>query len=981
METFGSCLRHAHRFFNGQLSITYLSKGETLKKLGMLLCVTALLLIAVACNPGPEAQTAAKADTKLEIPFEKYTLDNGLEVILHQDKSDPIVAMATLVHVGSNRERIGKTGFAHFFEHMSFNDSENVPQGANRKMIEEWGGSRNGGTWNDGTIYFEVVPTDSLEKLMWIDSDRLGYMINTVTEAALENEKQVVKNEKRQRVDNRPYGHTGTVLAQTLYPEGHPYSWPVIGSLEDLQNATLEDVKEFYHQFYGPNNATLVVAGDFEIAEAKDMIQRWFGEIKRGPEVPKLDPMPVTLAETTKVYHLDNFARVPELRITYPTVEMFHKDAYALSALARILSVGKRAPLFRTVVSKHKLAPSADTFASSEELAGTFTIRVRANKGAKLDDVKAAVDEALADFEANGFSDKDLERIKAGQETEFYDGIGSVLNKAFGLARYNTYAGDPGFVSEDVARIAAVTREDIMRAYNTYIKGKHAVITSFVPKAEKDLVLSGSTKADVFEEPIVKGAEKEVVQTTATYEKTPSTFPRTMPEDGPAPKIKSPSIWEASTENGMRLLGVEHQELPMIEFSVTVKGGHYLDPIDKSGVAYLNAQLMNEGTSQRTPEELEDAIGLLGSDISISSGNEYTTLKAVCLARNFQATMDIAAEMLLQPRFDETEFNRLKAAAINRARQSGASPSRISSMAMARLVYGDKHILGHPSSGTEASLADINLEDVKQYYHSNFAVSASSFHVAGAVSQADAEKAAMVFNGNWPSSQVTMPSYDSPKRADSQKIYFVDIPGSKQSVLTAGLPLVDQGPDTHFFTNVAQNRLGSGSSSRLTQLLRIKKGYTYGAYSGVSRTQLGSLFMARTSVRANVTLESLQLLRGEIRNYAPTFTEETLATTKNIIAKRNASRFETLGSLVSLLENMSAYDLPMGTLDNQQKQVANLTLDQVRELVSTQLNEDHMIYLVVGDGQTQIAEVGQLGYGKPVLLDRTGKPLDTGQHE
>jgi len=343
----------------------------------------------VSAELTPAAKGSPTTSGALDIPFEKYTLSNGLDVVLHRDTSDPIVAITTLVHVGSSREVPGKTGFAHFFEHMSFNDSENVPRGANRKYIGELGGTRNGGTWNDGTIYYEIVPKDAFEKLLWIDSDRLGYMINTVTEQALENEKQVVKNEKRQRVDNRPYGHTRVVIPSLLYPEDHPYNWPVIGSLEDLQAATLADVSEFYERYYGAANATLVIAGDIDLDYTKELVERWFGEIRRGPEIKPLKPRPVQLKQTKSVFHEDNFAELPELTMTFPTVEQYHPDSYALDALGSLLSSGKRAPLYNVIVEQQQLAPRARASQSSAEIAGTFDISLRRRPGPGQDGDRA----------------------------------------------------------------------------------------------------------------------------------------------------------------------------------------------------------------------------------------------------------------------------------------------------------------------------------------------------------------------------------------------------------------------------------------------------------------------------------------------------------------------------------------------------------------------------------------------------------------
>lgn len=303
-------------------------------KLTRILSLIIMTVIISNCS-----QTASMEEKEFKIEYEKFTLENGLEVVLHEDHSDPIVAVATLMHVGSNREKPGKTGFAHFFEHMSFNDSENVPRGANRKLIPEWGGSRNGGTWSDGTIYYEVVPKDAFEKILWIDSDRLGYMINTVTKDALEAEKQVVKNEKRQRVDNAPYGFTDEIIRKNLYPAGHPYSWTVIGELPDLQAATIDDVKEFYDQYYGAGNATLVIAGDIDVEETKELVEKWFGEIRKGPEVNKPKPMPVSLDKVKSLHFEDNFAKLPELRMIFPTVEDYNEDMYALNVLGHFITI------------------------------------------------------------------------------------------------------------------------------------------------------------------------------------------------------------------------------------------------------------------------------------------------------------------------------------------------------------------------------------------------------------------------------------------------------------------------------------------------------------------------------------------------------------------------------------------------------------------------------------------------------------------
>jgi zinc protease len=932
--------------------------------------VTALLLL-VACYTGNSV------DTQFEIPFVKYTLDNGLDVILHQDRSDPIVAIATLIHAGSNREKPGKTGFAHFFEHMSFNDSENVPRGANRKMIGELGGTRNGGTWTDGTIYYEVVPKDAFEKLMWIDSDRLGYMINTVTEWALENEKEVVKNEKRQRVDNRPYGHARQIVPQALYPADHPYHWPVIGSLEDLQAATLEDVREFYERYYGANNATLVIAGDIEIDETKALVQSWFGEIRRGPEVEPLPPMPVTLDETRSLYHLDNFAKLPELRMVYHTVESFHDDSYALDVLGNILSEGKRAPLYNVIVEEQELAPRVTAYNDSSELAGTFTIQVRAKDSVDLDAVKSAVDTALTRFEEQGFLDKDLERIKAEQETAFYNSISSVLGKAFQLASYNEYAGDPGRVTEEVARIQSVTRQDVLDVYERYIKGKHHVMTSFVPKDEPELIVEGAKQAVVQEEKIVQGAEKTVeADPDFEYERTETEWDRSEPALGPPPVLRPPDIWSAEAENGMAVLGIEHDELPLVQFRIVVEGGHLLDPPDKAGAAELLANLMMEGTKNKTPEELEDAIGELGASIGVRGGREGIVISANGLSRHYDELLALTTEILLEPRWDEKEFGRLKSKQLTDIRQGQGDPQTIAQNAFQKVLYGDDHILSLPSRGTIDSVSSISLDDLRKFYARNLSPSVAAFHVAGDIGRDRVLASLSDLETRWEAKQVEFPSYAVAEAPSTPKVYFIDVPGSKQSVINVGCLAIRGGEDDYNNLVYANNRLGSGSSARLTQLLRIEKGYTYGAGSWIPRRREVAPFQASTSVRANVTLESLELLKQQLQTYGPTFTEEDLATTKNLLIKQATREFETLGSLLGVLEEISRFELPLDYIEKEQQELMALTLDQLRGTIGRYMNEQRMAYVIVGDGETQKKRLSGLGYGKPIVLDVDGNPVE-----
>jgi zinc protease len=933
-----------------------------------------ILLVPLACLCACDSDDGGPA--RFEIPYAKYTLDNGLEVVLHQDHSDPIVAIATLVHVGSSREKPGKTGFAHFFEHMAFNDSENVPRGANRKLIGELGGTRNGGTWTDGTVFYEVVPKDAFEKLMWIDSDRLGYMINTVTEWALENEKQVVKNEKRERVDNRPYGPMRELLPKYLYPAEHPYSWSVIGSLEDLQAATLDDVREFYDRYYGAANATLVIAGDIEIEPTRALVEKWFGEIRRGPDVPPLEPLPAALDRSPAVYHVDNFAKLPELHVVYPTVEMLHEHSWALDALASILAEGKRAPLYNVVVEERKLAPEVSADNASSELAGTLTFRVRAHEGVDLDDVLAAIDAALARFEEQGFLDRDLARIKAEQETRVYNEISSVLGKAFQLATYNEFAGDPGYLTEEIERIRTVTREDVLAVYDRYVKGKHRVLASSVPQGGEALALAGAERAELPEERIVLGAEPVVAaDADVAHDRTPTRADRSEPPLGPMPEIRTPAVWSAELANGLRVLGIEQRELPLVEFRIVIEGGHLLAPPDKAGVTPLLAELLTEGTRGKTPEALEDAIGELGARIDVAAGRETLVLSANGLSRHFEALVALATEILLEPRWDAAEFERLKAAQLNLVRQREGEPSSIAADAFDRVLYGDRHVFAVPEEGTETTVPGLALEDLQRYYERNVSPGLATVAVAGDVSRAAVLAALRRLESDWKSRPVEFPRYELPAPPERPSVHFIDVPGSKQSVLLAGkLALPGSHPD---YNNVviANDRLGAGSSSRLFQLLRIEKGYTYGAGSNIPRRREPAPFVASSSVRANVTLESLELLRDQLRGYGPTFTQQDLDTTKNLLVKKASREFETLDDLLDVLEHIGRFDLPLDFIARDQRELMALTLDDVRSTIATDMDERRMAYVVVGDGATQRSRLAGLGYGEPVLRAVHGAPL------
>ncbi|PKG82458.1 peptidase M16 [Colwellia sp. 75C3] len=952
-------------------------------KLTKIFALSALALSITACNTSSESTNtpvqATVAQAQLPtVALEKYTLANGLEVVLHQDKSDPVVAVAILYHVGSNREKLGRTGFAHFFEHMLFQNSENVGPGNFIKNIGNMGGTLNGGTWQDGTIYYELFPQDGLEKVLWMESDRMGYFINTVTPEGLENEKQVVKNEKRQSVDNRPYGHTEYVTLTALYPEGHPYSWDVIGSLEDLQNATLADVREFYQQWYGVNNATLVLAGDFETDEAKTWIKKYFGELEPRGDVTPLPPMPVVIEKSKSLYHEDNFATLPELTLTLPTIEQYQKEAYALDLLAEILADGKDSVLYKNIVEQDKLAPSVSASNYSSELAGTFTLKVRAFNDIELDKVKVSIDNALAQFAKEGFTDAQLERIMTKRETAFYGELTSVFNKASTIAQHNELAGDPSLVTKEIELFRAVTRDDIMAVFNKYIVNKNTIATSFVPKGKKSLALTGAVKAKVVEEEIVQGAETAAKQEANTEKLTPiaqapSSFDRSvMPKDGVLSSVKLPDVQKITMDNGLTVLSIEHTELPLVSFSIRVMGGHSLDPSGKDGVANLLTSIMMEGTKNKTPQQLEQAMGEMGASFRFTTSDEYITLTGNALAKNYQAAMTLAQEIILEPRWDAAEWDRIKQETKANIQQASANPGAIAQNVYAKIMYGANSKLATSVSGTAENVDNITLDDVKKYYQANLAANLTTVHVAGAVKRNDVIKSLSAFSTQLKSMEVALPEVTALPTIDKAQVYFVDVPGAKQSFLRIGMPAMVANADDYYQAVAVNHNLGGSFSGQLFQILRLQKGYTYGAYSGISRENAGGLFTARSSVRSNVTLESMQTFREIMANYSDGFDDNALAMTKSVLTKSNARAFETTGSLMGVLQNISSYDLASNYVEKQQTALQHMTLEQAKATISTYINPDKMVYLVVGDAETQLPRMKELGLGEPIVLDKKG---------
>ncbi len=933
------------------------------------LLVIGAALVLASCADRANVDTGQLSEVK----FEKYTLANGLDVVLHVDRSDPIVAIDLAVHVGSSRELPGRTGFAHLFEHLLFLDSENLGFGGLDEMNTRIGGEgTNGFTTNDMTQYFQAVPKDALEKIIWAEADKIGYFINTVTTPVLEKEKQVVKNEKRQSVDNRPYGHRWYIVGKALYAKDHPYNWQVIGSLADLDAATLADVKDFYKKWYVPNNVTVTLSGDFDVAQAKTWVEKYFGEIPRGADIEPIAPRASGLNRTKSLYYEDNFATVAEYGMVWPTVPQYHKDSYALKILSSYLGDGKRAPFNEVLIDEEKLTSSINIFTNNAELAGEFYILIDAREGGDIDGLVGGVARAFERFEKNGISQSDLDMIKTAQEVAFYDNLQSALGKAIRLGEYNMFTGDPGFINRDIKNIQAVTKADVMRVYNTYIKDKPRVLTSIVPKGKPDLALEGAELAEIVEEKIVQGAEKEVVESEdkRDWPRTASGFDRTVePPFGPAYNLPIPDVWKGRLVNGVELTGIENGETPLVYFSLNIDAGRNRGSVDKPAVAALTADMLEKGTVSMTTAEFEDALNALGASISVGSGQTTTAIRGSTLARNFDATMALVTDMLLNPRWDEEEFELLVSEAMDAITANANNPGAISRRIWPQILYPPDHMFHYTSSGPKNKLAAVTIDDLKAFHAKNYAPGGASFRVVGNIGQAQVKKALAELAGTWVT--VTPPAISLPQARvpDSAELYFYDVPEAKQSVLRFGYPVLDALDPDYPKANAMNYLLGKIYTSKLMTELRVNKGYTYGIRSGFNVIKDRGTFTVRSSVRANVTLEATQLIRDILANYGTEFTEDNLATMKSALIRGQALQTETLNAKLGMLDGIASYGWADDYMARNAEMVKAMDLTGFKRLAETYLRPEAMYYFIVGDGKTQGERLKNLGLGDPVMLN------------
>jgi len=917
-------------------------------------------------------EKVVKKGHELVIPFQKYVLPNGLTVILIEDHSDPIVHVDVSYHVGSAREEIGKSGFAHFYEHMMFEGSDHVKSGDHFKTINAAGGTLNGQTSRDKTIYFETVPSNQLEKMLWLESDRMGFLINAVTQKKFEIQRSTVKNERGQNYDNRPYGLVGEATSKNLYPYGHPYSWLTIGYVEDLNKVDVNDLKRFFLRWYGPNNAVLSIGGDIDVKQTLAWVEKYFGSIPRGPEVDKtVLPAPV-LTENRYASYTDNYARLPLLYITYPGVKVYDKDQSALDALSLIIGEGKNSIFYKNFIKTRKAA-EADMSSSNAELAGEISIEAVPYPGQTLADMKKIVDDSFAEFEKRGVTDDDLARFKGSAEADFVNSLASVSGKVSELSSAQILTGDPNQIGRELADIRKVTKEDVMRVYNQYIKGKAAVILSVLPKNSNMQPVAPDNYT--IDQKNYKAPDYGYAN--LTYHKAVDNFDRNvMPPAGPNPVIKVPPFWTATTVNGIKMIGTDNNEIPSVTLSLNIKGGGLMAAKDpsKAGLPNIVAQMLNDETQNYTAEQMNSALEKIGSSISVSAGNDKTVFTVSSLTKNIDETLALLKERLLHPKFTQEELDRIKTQDLQSIQIAKTQPANIASNVFNKLLYGKDNIRTFGLSGNEKTIPNITLADVNAYYEANFSPSITSVVVVGDINEASI-KSKLGFLNDWKDKQVTVPEpiADVPS-VEKNTVYVVDVPHAAQSQIRMGYltGLNYDATGTFYRLGIVNYSLGGGFDSRLNMDLREEKGWTYGVSSGFNSGHYGGVFGASTGVRSASTDSAVMEIIKDTRAFADKgISQEELEFTQNSIGLSDARKYETNGQKADFLAHIQEFDLKSSFVTEENNILSGMTTEQVDDLAKKYLNPDQMTILVVGDKGQIIPGLQELGY-KVIELDADG---------
>ena len=936
-------------------------------------------------------ETVNAEEGKLIVPYKRYVLPNGLNLIVSEDHSDPVAHINVTYHVGSARETPGKSGFAHFFEHMLFQGSKHVADEEHFKLIKQYGGEVNGNTTRDRTVYIETFPSNFTETALWMEADRMGFFLEGFTNKKFENQRSTVKNEKDQRY-GVPYGFLMEVKDQQLYEMSrgkndpiHPYSWSTIGFVDDLNRADSNDLRNFFLRWYGPNNACIIVSGDVVTKDVVKWTEKYFGGIPKGKTVRDQRIKPVQLDKNLIKSYDDPNAYVPLMYITYPGVYVMHKDEAALDLLSYLMGSTKSSPIYKafmdTELALQANASNNPLSAANHELAGEFSFTLVGYPWSDMYKLRSRLFEVIDSFEYTGFSDDDLARAKANITSSIGNGLENVSTKASILSQswYLNARNDSNqlFSPEDaITAFNSVTKEDIMRVYKRYLKGKNSATIDIKPLQVQD-----GEKAAKYES-YNPNVDFNSVNMNLEYQNlrervVKDNFDRSVrPTPSGIKPVAVPEIYKYKLSNGVDLWGTEFNETSKVLIRISTDGGSILENGKENpwGVSSLTANALEAGTKNKTPEELEKELEKLGARISFSASDFDFVISLFAPVQNLDASINLLKEMMFEPRWDEDEFKKSRKRIVESAKSSLKQRSAGMRNAWNRLVYGDESPLGRFYSPDD--FAKLEISDCQEYYQKYFTSGGGKVIVVGPVSSEDI-KSKLSFLESWEDKGVEMPKVELAEDINTTQIFGIQYTDAEQSDIIIGfrsLPFDYNGD--YFKSNVMNFALGGNFNSRLNLNIREDKGWTYGIRGSFGREyeDLPGYYTIQTGVKSEATDSAINEILWSVENYKQNgITDEEFEFTKSALVASQALDYQSLGQKASFMYQMQSRNLPLNFAEEQLKTIKSLTKEEINKLAKEQLKTDKMIIVVAGDMVLLEDRLSDLGFKKITILDKDGK--------
>jgi zinc protease len=904
--------------------------------------VAAALLIAFIVLTAPFL--AAQA-SKIDIPFQKFVLDNGLTLIVHEDHKAPIVAFNVWYHVGSKNEVTGKTGFAHLFEHLMFNGSENYNDDYFKPMQKVGATDLNGTTNEDRTNYFENVPVSALDLVLWMESDRMGHLKGAISQAKLDEQRGVVQNELRQ-YQNEPYSVTEDLIIKGTYPPNHPYSWSVGGSIEDLSNAKLEDVQKWFSTYYGPNNAIVVVAGDIDAKTALEKVKKYFGDIPASPPVSRHSAW---VAKRTGSHRQSVQDRVAQARIykIWNIPGWGTECADKLDLVSSILAEGKTSRLYKRLVYDDQLATSVNAYVNTREIAGLFQIEADARPGVELAAVEKAIDEELAKFLAEGPTAAEIERVKAQYAARFIRGIeriGGFGGKSDLLASSAVYGGSPDAYKKTLAHIDAATAETLKESANHWL-------------ADGVYVLE-VTPYPAFA-PAKEGADR-----------------KTMPAAGTPPAVQFPAVQRTSLANGLKIMLAERHSIPVVNFALIVDAGYASDKGGVPGTSSLAMAMLDEGTARRTSLQISDELARIGADLSAGSGLDTCSISLSTLKDKLDPALDIYADVILNPAFPPADFERLQKLQIAQIGQEKDSPFGMALRVLPKLIYGADHPYGSPftGSGTEASVAQLTRNDLVKFHKAWFRPGNATLVVVGDTTMAEIRsKIEKVFE-SWPASNVPAKEIKPVVLRTKSAVYIIDKPGAPQSMVIAGEPAPPSSDPEAIAIETMNDILGGDFVSRINMNIRENKHWSYGAQSVLVGAKGQRPFIVLAPVQSDKTKETIVEIAAELDGIIgkKPITADEFQNAKASKVLGLPGQWETMAAVQASLGDIVRYGLPDDYFQKYSGRVQKLSLDDLAKAAKKVVHPEAVIWVVVGDRAQIEPKIRELGFSEVTVIDVDG---------